>query len=85
MKAKKLPYKDIKEFDEADLQIIADFLPSPNEMGQQLATRKITIALSNPTIAFFKAQARHLKVPYQKLVRELLDRYVAKASKYANS
>lgn len=80
---KKIIYKDIPEFDAAELRIIKDDkLPSPDEIAHQLESRKVTIALSNNTIEFFKKKAQKINIPYQRLVRDLLDRYVHEVSKH---
>ena len=80
-KTKKLVYKNIPELDRAEMKIIKDSLPTPSMIAKALETRKVTIALSVETISFFKYQAEKLNLPYQRVVRELLDQYVAKSSK----
>jgi predicted DNA binding CopG/RHH family protein len=37
---------------------------------------KVTIALSKRSVDFFKRHAARSKVPYQKMIRSLLDGYV---------
>ncbi|WP_462329166.1 BrnA antitoxin family protein [Thiohalocapsa halophila] len=68
-----------------DLEIIPDFLPSPDELVLKQQQTKVTISLSTETVDFFKAAAKRHNTPYQKLIRQLLDEYVAhqkhKASK----
>lgn len=61
-----------------DVEIIEDFLPSPDELAFKEETVKITIALSRQSIDFFKKQASHHKTQYQKLIRRLLDEYVSR-------
>lgn len=53
------------------------FLPPPESLVLKNDTQKVTIALSSGTILFFKKQALQRKVPYQKMIRNLLDAYVA--------
>jgi hypothetical protein len=36
---------------------------------------KVTISLSKKSVAFFKAHAARSKVPYQRMIRSLLDTY----------
>ena len=58
------------------IKIIEDFLPSPKDLVlKEDSTKKITIALSKDSIAFFKKQAKIYHVPYQKMIRALLDKY----------
>jgi predicted DNA binding CopG/RHH family protein len=60
-----------------DLQIIDDFLPSPEELIFKEDNVKITIALSKSSVDFFKREARKHQTQYQKMIRRLLDFYVA--------
>ena len=60
-----------------DLQIIDDFLPSPEELIFKEDNVKITIALSKSSVDFFKREARKHRTQYQKMIRSLLDFYVA--------
>ena len=54
---------------------IRDFLPPPDQLVMPEETIKVTIALSSLTVAFFKKQAHKHKTKYQKMIREVLDRY----------
>ncbi len=56
---------------------VADFLPRPEELVFKQPGRKVTIILDEKSIAFFKAQAEQLHVPYQRMIRNLLSDYVA--------
>jgi hypothetical protein len=56
-------------------RMIGDFLPPPGELVLREATQKVTIALSRKSIGFFKEAARQARVPYQKLIRRVLDLY----------
>jgi predicted DNA binding CopG/RHH family protein len=71
--------KKIKYSDEpiGDLKIIADFLPAPEELVIKQQNTKITISLSSESVAYFKDAAKKYHTQYQKLIRELLDEYVA--------
>jgi len=60
-----------------DLQIIDDFLPSPEELIFKEDNVKITIALSKSSVDFFKREASKHQTQYQKMIRRLLDFYVA--------
>ena len=71
----KIVYTD-GEIDE--VRVIADFLPPPSELAFRDATVKVTIALSKRSIEFFKREAAKHDVPYQKMIRRLLDEYVGR-------
>jgi predicted DNA binding CopG/RHH family protein len=59
---------------------VDDFLPRPEDLVFHYPSQKVTIALSTNTLAFFKTQAKKHKTPYQKMIRNLLDAYVAHIS-----
>jgi len=75
--------KKIKYTDEpmGEIKIIEDFLPPPEELVFKEDNTKITIALSRRSIKFFKQQAKKHNTQYQKMIRNLLDEYVAQHSK----
>ena len=54
---------------------IKDFLPPPDQLIFPEQTVKVTIALNRSTVDFFKKQAGKNKVKYQRMIREVLDRY----------
>ena len=60
-----------------DVEVIEDFLPSPDELAFREDTVKVTIALSRASVDFFKREARKRHTPYQKMIRRLLDAYTA--------
>jgi predicted DNA binding CopG/RHH family protein len=62
------------------LEIVDDFLPSPDQLVMKEDGVKVTLSLSKRSVEFFKIHAQKSKVPYQKMIRNLLDSY---ASKYA--
>ena len=69
----------IKYTDEelGELQVIPDFLPSPEELALKEDTVKVTISLSKGSVEFFKQEAKKHKTQYQKMIRRLLDVYSA--------
>lgn len=71
--------KQIRYTDEpiGDIKLIADFLPSPSELKLKNQNTKITISLSTESIAYFKSAAEKNHMQYQKMIRQLLDEYVA--------
>ncbi|MBF0385796.1 MAG: CopG family transcriptional regulator [Candidatus Omnitrophica bacterium] len=60
---------------------IKDFLPSPDELVVPEDTTKITISLKKSSVEFFKRQAKKCNTKYQKMIRELVDRYATQYSK----
>ena len=60
-----------------DIKVIDDFLPSPSELAFDEEQIKITIGLSKSSVDFFKKQADKHHTHYQKMIRRLLDMYVA--------
>jgi predicted DNA binding CopG/RHH family protein len=59
---------------------IKDFLPSPAELVTFEKTVKVTIALNKKSVDFFKHQAGQYHTKYQKMIRELLDKYAMQYS-----
>ena len=62
------------------VKVIADFLPSPQELALKDETVKVTISLSKSSIDFFKEEAKKYDTQYQKMIRRLLDEYAAHQS-----
>jgi len=60
---------------------VADFLPRPEELVLRNRSVKVTITLSEDSVNFFKDQAQRLNVPYQRMIRNLLDDYVRQMGK----
>ena len=58
------------------LEIVSDFLPPPEKLVLRDDGVKVTISLSKHSVNFFKRHAARSKVPYQKMIRSLLDGYV---------
>jgi predicted DNA binding CopG/RHH family protein len=71
--------KTIQYSDEAigEVELIADFLPSPEELALKNNNTKVTISLSTESVAYFKDAAKKHHMQYQKMIRQLLDEYVA--------
>ena len=59
-----------------DVEVIADFLPSPAELAFREEGVKITLALSKSSVDFFKQEASKHQKQYQRMIRRLLDSYV---------
>lgn len=81
-KEKRLMKKTIKYTDGEieNINIIEDFLPSPKDLVFKEENTKITISLTKETVDFFKEEAKKHHTQYQKMIRNLLDVYVAKQS-----
>jgi len=77
---KKIEYSDLPPGGEpiGELESIEDIFPRPEELVFKEDNRKITIALSHHSIQFFKYQAKKHNTQYQKMIRNLLDEYVAR-------
>ena len=77
-KVKKYMSKQIQYSDEpiGDFKIVADFLPSPEELSLKNDNTKVTISLSSESVAYFKSVAKKHHMQYQKIIRQLLDEYV---------
>jgi predicted DNA binding CopG/RHH family protein len=75
--------KKIKYTDEplGDVKVVDDFLPAPHELAFNEEQAKVTISLTKSTIAFFKEEAKKHHTQYQKMIRRLLDLYVARHTK----
>ena len=75
----------IKYTDEpmGDLKIVKDFLPPPDQLVLREDNVKITISLKKSSITFFKEQAKKQKTSYQKMIREVVDRYASHYQKSA--
>jgi predicted DNA binding CopG/RHH family protein len=71
--------KQIRYSDEpiGEIKRVPDFLPSPEELALKSEQTKVTISLSSESVAFFKAAARKHHMQYQRMIRQLLDEYVA--------
>lgn len=62
---------------------VKDFLPPPSQLVIKSETAKITLALKKSSVDFFKRQAKKSHTKYQRMIRELLDRYASHYSKAA--
>ena len=59
---------------------VNDFLPPPEELIMPEETVKITILLKKSSVDFFKHKAQECHTKYQKMIRELVDKYAAEYS-----
>jgi hypothetical protein len=63
------------------VKILKDFLPPPSELVLRDDNVKVTLSLSRRSIDFFKSEAKKQRVPYQKMIRALVDGYAARVGK----
>ena len=71
---KKIKYSNEKI---GKVEIVEDFLPKPEDLVFKEDTVKVTLNLSKASIAFFKEIAQKHGSQYQKVIRNLLDRYTS--------
>ena len=60
-----------------DVKVVRDTLPPPSELAFREEQIKVTIGLSKSSIEFFKKEAKQHHTQYQRMIRSLLDLYVA--------
>jgi predicted DNA binding CopG/RHH family protein len=60
-----------------DVKVVRDALPSPAALAFREEQVKVTIGLSKSSIDFFKQEAKRHHTQYQRMIRTLLDVYVA--------
>lgn len=71
---------NLEDAPKGKLTIIDDFLPPPSQLVRKADTVKVTSEFTRSSIDFLKKEARKAKVPYQRMLRALLDRYVEQHS-----
>ena len=60
------------------LRVVKDFLPSPDLLVPREDHVKVTLSLSQRSVDFFKREAKKRRVPYQRMIRSLVDMYAEK-------
>ena len=76
--------KKMVEYTEREIgkvKIVKDFLPAPSELVLKDDNVKVTLSLSRRSIEFFKREAKRQRVPYQKMIRALVDGYAERVGK----
>ena len=58
-----------------ELKRVTDFLPPPDQLVFPEETIKITLSLTKSSVDFFRRQAKSCHTKYQKMIREVVDRY----------
>lgn len=67
---KKIIYEDV---DLGPVRRIKDFIPSPEKLVLRETNVRVTLNLSTASVEFFKGLGKKSHIPYQKLIRRLLD------------
>ena len=57
------------------VEVVDDFLPSPEQLAFKDDTVKVTLLLSKNSVDFFKNETNKYNTKYQKMIRNLLDQY----------
>jgi uncharacterized DUF497 family protein/predicted DNA binding CopG/RHH family protein len=60
------------------VRIVEDFLPAPDQLVLREDNVKVTLSLSQRSVTFFKRAAQKRRVPYQRMIRALVDAYAEK-------
>ncbi len=63
------------------VRVIEDFLPSPDELVARDDNVNVTLQLSRRSVDFFKRAAKQRRVPYQRMIRALVDQYAERQGK----
>ena len=70
--------KTDKDMPIGKLTRVKDFLPPPSELVPPRDEVKVTLALSRRSMEFFKSEARRNHSKYQRMIREVVDRYASR-------
>jgi predicted DNA binding CopG/RHH family protein len=57
------------------VRVVENFLPPPEQLVPREDSVKVTLSLSRRSIDFFKREAKKQRVPYQRMIRSLVDVY----------
>lgn len=57
------------------VRVVKDFLPPPEELAVPDDTVKVTLSLTRRSVDFFKREGKKRRVPYQRMIRALVDGY----------
>lgn len=75
---KRMAKKRVEYTDEPlDIEVITDFLPSPENLVSKNESVKVTISLTKNSVDFFKRQAKRRHVSYQAMIKKALDLYAS--------
>jgi predicted DNA binding CopG/RHH family protein len=65
------------------VKVVKDFLPRPDQLVLREENVKVTLSLSRRSLEFFKREAGKRRVPYQRMIRALVDAYAEREDKRA--
>ena len=68
---------EYKNGPKGDWRVVDDFLPPPDRLVLREEQVKVTISLSRESVDFFKKEAQKRQIPYQKMIRRVIDLYAA--------
>ena len=57
------------------VRVVEDFLPSPDALVPREENVKVTLSLSRRSVEYFKRAGKQRRVPYQRMIRALVDAY----------
>lgn len=63
------------------VKLVKDFLPAPDQLVPRDDNVKVTLNLSRHSLDFFKREAKKQRVPYQRMIRALVDKYAERVGK----
>ena len=69
---KKVKYGDMPI---GKIKVVKDFLPPPDQLVMPDETVKVTLSLTKSSLDFFKRKAQKQGTKYQRMIREVVDRY----------
>lgn len=70
--------KSNSDMPQGKLTRVDDFLPPPSDLLPCEETVKVTISLKRSSVEFFKKTAKKNHAKYQRMIREVLDRYASR-------
>jgi hypothetical protein len=73
------------DYTDEPLQIgerVKDFLPPPSKLVKREETVEVTLELTRESVDFFKQLARQENIPYQLMLRGLIDTYAKEHSQH---
>jgi hypothetical protein len=70
-----------KDAPKGQLTVIKDFLPPPAQLVRKEGTVRVTSEYTKSSIDFLKKEAKKAHVPYQRMLRSLIDLYVEQHAK----
>jgi predicted DNA binding CopG/RHH family protein len=63
------------------VKVVEDFLPSPDASAAREDNVKVTLGLSRRSVEYFKRAAKTRRVPYQRMIRALVDAHAERQRK----